>query len=80
VTGYLTGELLSNPARNRTDSAPNSRSGCRKDSSANSGPRSPENCLRDCPQDEGADDVRDGSADDSEGNPPGGGVKSNLQA
>jgi hypothetical protein len=78
-TGYLTGELLSNLTRSLTGTAPNSRSGCRKDSSANSGPSSPENCLRDCPHNEGPDDVPDNFADYSRSNHPDGGVGSQPQ-
>jgi hypothetical protein len=79
VTGHLTGELLSNPARNLTDATQNSRSGCRKDSSGNSGPSSSEKCLRDCPHNEGPDDVPDNFADYSGSNHPDGGVGSQPQ-
>jgi hypothetical protein len=80
VTGYLTGELLSDPARNLTGTAPNSWSGCRKDSSENGGPGSPTDCAQDCPQDEGPDDLPDNFADHSEDNPPGAVVESQPQA
>ena len=79
VTGYLTGEVLSNLTRSLTGTAPNSRSGCRKDSSGNSDLGSPENCLRDCPHNEGPDDVPDNFADYSGSNHPDGGVGSKPQ-
>jgi len=79
VTGCLTGELLSNPARSLTGTAPNSRSGCRKDPSANSGLGSPADCAPDCLRHYLPDYCLRYSVYHSEGNHPDGGVGSQPQ-